>query len=158
MIALLSRLLHRPRVSGPAWIDADELRRRLVAGNPVVLVDVREREEFVAPPGHLPGAINVPMAELAARMPELAQHRQPVVVVCKTDRRSAQAAAGLLAAGLREVAVLRGGTDEWHRRGLALEQCAEPLPIAAVSPEERRSADGSHSPAHVKQWGGAGAA
>jgi rhodanese-related sulfurtransferase len=69
----------------------------------------------------LPGAINVPMAELAERRQELAQRRQSVVVVCKTNRRSARAAVELLAGGLRDVAVLRGGTDEWHRRGLALE-------------------------------------
>jgi rhodanese-related sulfurtransferase len=44
-----------------------------------------------------------------------------VVLVCKTDRRSARAATELLAAGLRDVAVLRGGTVGWHRQGLALE-------------------------------------
>ena len=44
-----------------------------------------------------------------------------LVVVCKTDRRSARAAAELVAAGLRDVAVLRGGTDGWHSHGLALE-------------------------------------
>ena len=120
MITLLSRLLHRPRVSEPAWIDTDELQRRLAVGDPLVLVDVRQPEEFTASPGHLPGAINVPMAELAKRTQELVQRRQPVVVVCKTDRRSARAAAELFAEGLRDVAVLRGGTDEWHRRGLAL--------------------------------------
>jgi rhodanese-related sulfurtransferase len=53
--------------------------------------------------------------------PTWAGRDQPIVVVCKTDRRSARAAADLLAAGLTEVAVLRGGTDGWHQRGLALE-------------------------------------
>jgi rhodanese-related sulfurtransferase len=37
--------------------------------------------------------------------------KQPIVVVCKIDRRSARAAGELLAAGYQEVAVLRGGTD-----------------------------------------------
>jgi rhodanese-related sulfurtransferase len=54
-------------------------------------------------------------------MPELAGHKKPIVVVCKTDRRSARAATEMLAAGLKDVAVLRGGTDDWHQRGLALE-------------------------------------
>jgi rhodanese-related sulfurtransferase len=63
----------------------------------------------------------VPLAKLADRTPDLAQRQQPIVVVCKTDRRSARAAAELLAAGLKDVAVLRGGTDGWHQRGLALE-------------------------------------
>jgi rhodanese-related sulfurtransferase len=84
-------------------------------------MDVRKPEEFIAPPGHLPGAINVPLGELAARTPDLAGLKQPIVVVCKTDRRSALAAAELLAAGLKDVAVLRGGTHGWHQEGLALE-------------------------------------
>jgi rhodanese-related sulfurtransferase len=53
---------------------------------------------------------------------ELAGRRQPVVVVCQTDRRSARAAAMLAAAGLAEVSVLRSGTDGWRRQGFSLEQ------------------------------------
>jgi rhodanese-related sulfurtransferase len=63
----------------------------------------------------------VPLVDLPRRAGELAARRQPIMLVCKTDRRSAQAATELLAAGLRDVAVLRGGTDGWHRQGLALE-------------------------------------
>jgi rhodanese-related sulfurtransferase len=121
MIAFLSRLFRRPRVDAPAWIEVVELQRRLAASETVVLVDVREPEEFTARPGHLPGAVNVPLADLPGRVGELAARRQPVVLVCKTDRRSVQAATQLLATGLRDVAVLRGGTDGWHRQGLALE-------------------------------------
>jgi rhodanese-related sulfurtransferase len=111
MRAFLSRLFRRPRVDAPAWIEADELRRRLAADDVVVLVDVRQPEEFTAPPGHLPGAVNVPLADLPGRVGELVARRQPVVVVCKTDRRSARAATELRATGLRDVAVLRGGAD-----------------------------------------------
>jgi rhodanese-related sulfurtransferase len=121
MIASLCRLFRRPRTDGPTWIEIAELRRRLAAGVGVVLVDVRQPEEFTAPPGHLPGAVNVPLADLPGRAGELAARRQPIVVVCKTDRRSAQAATELVAMGLGDVAVLRGGTDGWHRQGLALE-------------------------------------
>ena len=64
MIASLSHLFRRPRVDGPAWIEVVELQRRLAVGDGVVLVDVRQPEEFTAPPGHLPGAVNVPLADL----------------------------------------------------------------------------------------------
>ena len=121
MIAFLPRLFRRFRASEPAWIDAAELQRRLAAGDRITLIDVRQPEEYTAPPGHLPGAVNVPLAELPSRTPELAGRKQPIVVVCKTDRRSAKAATALIAAGLRDVAVLRGGTDGWHQEGLALE-------------------------------------
>jgi rhodanese-related sulfurtransferase len=121
VIAFLNRLFRRPRVSTPAWIEPAELQRRLASSGSVVLVDVRQPDEFTSPPGHLPGAINVPLAELPSRTRDLVARRQSVVLVCKTDRRSARAAAALLDAGLRDVAVLRGGTDGWHQQGRALE-------------------------------------
>ena len=120
MQSLISRFWRGRRHAQPAWIDAAELQRRQAAGS-VLLVDVRQPEEFTAPPGHVPGAINMPLGELPARTTELAARSAPVVLVCKTDRRSARAAAELIAAGFRDVAVLRGGTDGWHARGLALE-------------------------------------
>ena len=76
MTAFLSRLFHRRRVDAPAWIEVVELERRLAAGEAVVLVDVRQPEEFTAPPGHLPGAVNVPLADLPGRVGELAARRQ----------------------------------------------------------------------------------
>jgi rhodanese-related sulfurtransferase len=121
MIALVPRLFRRFRAKEPAWIETAELQRRLAAGAALVIVDVRQPEEFTGPPGHLPGAVNVPLAELANRTPDLAARKQLIVVVCKTDRRSARAATELLAAGLRDVAVLHGGTDGWHQQGLTLE-------------------------------------
>lgn len=118
MVSLLSRLFRRPPASEASWIDIGELQRRRAD---FVLIDVRGPDEFTAPPGHLPGAINIPLPELPGRVAEVAARAQPVVLVCKTDRRSARAAETLLAAGLRDVAVLRGGTDGWHQRGLPLD-------------------------------------
>jgi len=121
VIAFVPRLFHRFRAREPEWIESDELQHRLATGDPIVLLDVRQPDEFNAPPGHLPGAVNVPIAELAGRMSEIVSHRQPIIVVCKTDRRSSRAAAEMLAAGLKDVTILRGGTDGWHQRGLSLE-------------------------------------
>ena len=118
MLAFLSRLFCRPRVIEAAWIEIGELRPRL---GEVVLIDVRGPDEFNAPPGHLPGAINIPLPELQDRIAEVTAHSRPVVLVCKTDRRSARAAETLIAAGVRDVAVLRGGTDGWHQQGLKLD-------------------------------------
>lgn len=121
LIAFAPRLFRRFRAKETDWIEPAELQQRLAAGDPLVIIDVRQPEEFTAPPGHLPGAVNLPLAELPEHMPEIAARKQAIVVVCKTDRRSARAATGLLAAGLQDVTVLRGGTDEWHQQGLALE-------------------------------------
>ena len=121
MAGFLSRLFGRQSAPQPGWIDSTDLQRRLAAGDPLLLVDVRQPQEFTAPPGHLPGAVNVPLGEVAGRAGELAKRGKPIVMVCKTDRRSAHAAATLRAAGVQDVLVLRGGTDGWHRQGLRLE-------------------------------------
>jgi rhodanese-related sulfurtransferase len=121
MIGFVSRLFRRFRAEEPAWIETMELQHRLAARVPLVIVDVRQPEEFTAAPGHLPGAVNMPLGDLAQHRSDLTARKQPIVVVCKTDRRSARAATELLAAGLRDITVLRGGTDGWHRQGLPLE-------------------------------------
>jgi rhodanese-related sulfurtransferase len=43
---------------------------------------------------------------------------KPVILVCRTDKRSASAAALLDDAGFRDVAVLRGGMVRWNEAGL----------------------------------------
>jgi rhodanese-related sulfurtransferase len=116
----LSRIF-RPGGSGATWIEIDELQRGLTEAEPVLLIDVRGPDEFNAPPGHLPGAVNIPLPELPTRIAEIEDQKKPVVLVCKTDRRSARAADILQKAGVPDVAVLRGGTDLWHERGLKLD-------------------------------------
>jgi rhodanese-related sulfurtransferase len=75
-----------------------------------ILLDVRTPEEFAA--GHLRGAVNVPVDEVAARLPELGER---VVVYCCSGLRTERAAAVLQAAGLE---VLELGTLEaWGREG-----------------------------------------
>jgi rhodanese-related sulfurtransferase len=121
MPSLLSRLFQRTQNADAGWMEIETLRRRLADGVPLQLIDVRGPDEFTAPPGHLPGAINIPLPDLPGRVAEVASDGRPVVLVCKTDRRSARAAGVLLAAGLQDVVVLRGGTDGWHQQGLPLD-------------------------------------
>jgi rhodanese-related sulfurtransferase len=121
VLDILSRLFRRRRVMEPLWIEIGELHRRLTTGTALALIDVRGPDEFNAPPGHLPGAINIPLPELPSRVAEVVARARPIVLVCKTDRRSARAAETLLAAGIPGVAVLRGGTDGWHQQGLPLD-------------------------------------
>lgn len=73
------------------------------------LLDVRTPAEFSA--GHAPGAKNVPVDELAARLPELAYGSRQVVVYCRSGARSARAAQMLRAAGYEVVDI--GSLDAW---------------------------------------------
>src|SRR5262249_53109897 len=56
-IALLPRLIKRLRRSF-AWIEVNELKRRLDRGEAVTIVDVRGPDEFVGPLGHIETARN----------------------------------------------------------------------------------------------------
>ena len=113
MLARLSRLFRRP-ASAPIWVEPAELRRWLAGEGAPILVDVRGPDEFDGPLGHIKGARNIPLAELPGYTKDLAAEGRALVMVCLTDKRSSQAAAELVAAGLRHVAVLRGGMKAWR--------------------------------------------
>jgi rhodanese-related sulfurtransferase len=74
------------------------------------LVDVRTPGEFSG--GHLPGAVNVPLDQLAARVGELKKEGTPVVVYCASGMRSGQARRVLIREGIARVYDL-GGMSRW---------------------------------------------
>ncbi|MFO1302234.1 MAG: MBL fold metallo-hydrolase [Burkholderiales bacterium] len=94
-----------------------ELEERV---NAVQLIDVRERDEFEGPLGHVKGARLVPLSELASRAGELARDK-PVVAVCRSGARSAQAVVLLQKAGVTDVANLAGGMLRWRAEGHPVE-------------------------------------
>ena len=118
MTGFLPRLFGRLHRREPVWIEPGDLERRLDAGDAPLVLDVRGRDEFAGPLGHIPGAANLPLPELSAHFAELTADRGPVVLVCLTDKRSAQAASELVASGRRGVFVLRGGMQRWRREGV----------------------------------------
>ncbi|MBN3856899.1 MULTISPECIES: MBL fold metallo-hydrolase [unclassified Paraburkholderia] len=81
------------------------------------IVDVREATEFIDRLGHLPDAKLVPLSQLTARIDEFDRDR-PVVAVCRSGVRSAQASILLGKAGFGQVANLAGGMLRWRAEGL----------------------------------------
>jgi rhodanese-related sulfurtransferase len=114
---LLSRWLRRTPTA-PSWVEPMVLATRLERDDALLILDVRGPDEFVGPLGHIREATNIPLVELPAHVPALARENRPVVVVCKTDRRSSIAAQRLREAGLSDVLVLRGGMERWRVLGL----------------------------------------
>ena len=96
----------------PGWLEENLAR--------VQVVDVREADEFTGSLGHIPGAKLVPLAMLAANAGALAGGR-PVVAVCRSGARSAQATVLLRKAGVERVANLAGGMLRWHAQRYAVE-------------------------------------
>lgn len=68
----------------------------------------------------------LPLDELPRRLGEIDRTR-PVVVVCRTGKRSAQARETLQSAGFAQVSDLAGGLTAWQEAGLPLEK-AERVP------------------------------
>lgn len=99
-------------------IDRDELVRRVRAGD-VTLIDVRPREEYEA--AHLPGAISVPIADLARRSRELPKRRH-VVAYCRGPYcvMALDAVQLLRRRGFRAHR-LDEGVAEWRARGWRVE-------------------------------------
>jgi len=117
-----ARASHRAAGDDVSWIEAGDLADRLQRDAAPIVVDVRAVDEFGGELGHLREARNIPLAELPNRIAELARFKEhELAVVCRTQMRSAKAAATLASAGFRKVAVLRGGMVEWNRRQLPLE-------------------------------------
>ena len=114
---LLSRWFRRAPTA-PLWIEPAALAMRIERDDAPLILDVRGPDEFTGPLGHIREATNMPLVELPAHLPDLIHENRPVVVVCKTDRRSSIAAQQLHDAGLADVSVLRGGMEQWRVLGL----------------------------------------
>jgi phage shock protein E len=88
--------------------DSSEIHRLVADG--AALIDVRTAGEFAS--GHLDGARNIPVDQLAARAGEIGPKDQPVVVYCRSGARSAAAASNLQQLGFVRVADL-GPMSNW---------------------------------------------
>jgi rhodanese-related sulfurtransferase len=105
-------------------IGAHDLARWLDdAGEKVQVIDVRQPGEYLA--GTVPGAELMPLASVPVRTRDIERDR-PVVMVCRSGARSAQACAFLAARGHDNVYNLRGGMIAWAGAGLT-----QTLPWAA---------------------------
>jgi rhodanese-related sulfurtransferase len=95
-------------------IEVDDLATR---SPEALLLDVREPAEYAH--GHVPGAVNLPQADLASRLDELPRDR-PLIVICQGGFRSLRAAQFLAQAGFSNVVSAGGGTDAWRAAGKEL--------------------------------------
>lgn len=108
-----------------------ELRRRLLGLKEVspleatqllnhedaVLLDVREPQEYQE--GYLLNSIRIPLGTLADKAATLEKHRErPIIVVCRSGNRSAQAARLLKQQGYQTVYNLSGGLHAWRNANL----------------------------------------
>jgi rhodanese-related sulfurtransferase len=99
--------------------DPEALAERMEADPDVVVLDVRDRDEYEA--GHIPGSVHIPYAELADRLGEVPAGRT-VATVCSGGKRSGLAASILQRKGIGPLLhVAHGGVGTWRRLGRPIE-------------------------------------
>jgi len=117
---LVARLREKP------MLTVEELKARADSRTGLIL-DVRTAADFVGDQGHIAGALNLPLEELEARLAEVGDDpERPIAIVCRTDRRSAKAAALLARRGFADVRVVRGGMTAWLAQGWPVEDRSLP--------------------------------
>lgn len=83
----------------------------------LILLDVREPEERAL--AKLRGSVFIPLMELQGRVDELreilVEKAGPLVIYCRSGKRSESAAAWLLSQGFQEVFNLRGGINAYAK-------------------------------------------
>ena len=95
-----------------------DIRRRDPV-RPALLVDIRERDEFMAV--RVEGCLFIPMSQLGVRLDEIPRDR-PVMLICASGNRSTGATAYLLQNGWEDVGSVAGGIDGWERLGLPVKR------------------------------------
>jgi len=121
-LALLAAVIFLPhlvrKLREKPMLDITELKRQLDAGEDVLVLDVRGAADFTGEGGHIPGARNLALEDLPNCLAELEDHKQRAIrLVCRTDRRSAQAAQMLADAGFTDVQPVSGGMTAWQAKG-----------------------------------------
>src|SRR4051795_9325000 len=115
-------------------VDPSEVKATLSNGNGIVLLDVRESDEWDA--GHLPGAKHVARGYLESRVEGAigSDRSQRVIVYCASGQRSALAADTLKnLLGYENVASMNGGITLWKDRGYDVE-----VPVSLTREQRER--------------------
>ena len=78
------------------------------------IIDVRTIAEFNS--GHAPGSINIPLSEIAAKVEEIKNMNQRIILCCASGNRSGQACLMLEPYGFKDVINVAGGMLAWQEQ------------------------------------------
>jgi len=95
----------------------DVKQAQIMSQQGALLLDVREPGEYSAV--HAPNAKLIPLGQVSSRLKEIEAYKdKPIVVMCRSGRRSAQAVTILREAGYTQVSNVNGGILAWESDGL----------------------------------------
>ncbi|EFO80247.1 Rhodanese domain protein [Oscillochloris trichoides DG-6] len=101
-------------------ISVHDLKAKLDARETMVLLDVRDPQEFTGD-GHIAGARLIPLPVLANRLGELGKD-DPIFCICLSGSRSHVACDLLHRQGFTNVTNVVGGMGAWMRSGLPVKR------------------------------------
>ena len=116
-----------------ARIGVDELYAQMQSESPPIVVDVRSPTAQELQLQRIPGALHVPVHEVAARVGSLPRDREIIFYcTCPNEASAAQAARLLMTHGFKRVRPLHGGLEAWIAAGYAVE-VAPPAPATDLA-------------------------
>ena len=125
-VAVIVFMRFLPRIKakmlGIPFVKAEDVKKRMDAGEDLIVIDVRTPGEFTGNLGHIEGALNLDASALSAKLNELADQLEPykndpIVVLCRTDNRSPGAARIPFQKGFKNLMIMGGGMSSWNRAG-----------------------------------------
>ena len=102
-------------------VSASEAKLSLESNPETLFIDPRDAADIQATTGIIPGALNVPLKDLAdAELPDvLASRSRTIITACQAGPMGALAAHALKQRGFSNVHYLEGGTQGWLDAGYA---------------------------------------
>ncbi len=95
-------------------LDSEEAQEMLQENDDVLLIDVRERNEYDKE--HLRGAKHIPLGQLDKQLGKLPRDKD-IVVYCQTGARSIRAIRKLEVAGFTRLFHMHQGLRGWNNKG-----------------------------------------
>lgn len=109
-------------------ITPEELKRKMDAGEEVVIVDLRGSLDFEAEPAMIPGAVHLDYADLEEVSDELAKAAEVVLYCnCPNEVTSAKMALMLRRKGVQRIRPLQNGLNGWRDLGYPVAESQEPV-------------------------------
>ncbi len=112
-----------------ARISVVELYELLQAGAAPVIIDVRSPTARALEPRWIPGALHVPLQDVARHVADLPRDKEIVLYcTCPSEASAARVAKILMNHGFKRVRPLHGGLDAWLEAGYAVATAPVPIP------------------------------
>ena len=121
LIAFLPRIVRSIRKGD--MLASTVLKKHIDNDDDFLLLDVRTEEDYNGEQGHIAGSLLIPLEQLENRLDEISDYyEKTIVTICRTDRKSADAAKMLAEKGFADVQVARMGMTDWIKNHYPIER------------------------------------